>query len=251
MSSNDNLRDDDAEKLLLDAERFIKKWFNDTVDLFNSEVKSNKPVDHLCITSLTVSITYVRAIIILLSNGVQMPTKALLRVIFELAAKLAWCLRCPDESPDSDDLVEEKIRRWSKSSVKERVKILNDFEEFWPRDTIRELETRCEDFKKLLKDLDDVKELPPFKQLVGQLPGDGVLELYTRCYSKFNDAVHLDISSLGNRVKEDGRKLLVGFDSEEPVEDLIRYCVLVERIIFFLVRSNYNWDTKQLMKDKI
>ncbi len=250
MPSNNNLHVDDM-KLLSSAEGFIEKWLKDTANLFDSEVKSNKPVDHLCITSLTVSITYVKAIIMLLSNGVRMPVKALLRVIFELAAKLAWCLRCPDESPDSDELVEEKIRRWSKSSVKERVKILNDFEEFWPRDAIHELKTRREDFEKLLKALDGVKELPTFKQLVGQLPGDGVLELYTRCYSKFNDAVHLDISSLGNRVKEDGRKLFVGFDSEEPVEDLIRYCVLMERIIFFLVRSNYNWDTKQLMKDKI
>ena len=239
------------EKVLSDAEKFIKKWFNDTVDLFNSEVKSDKPVDHLCITSLTVSITYVKAIIILLSNGIRMPVKALLRVLFELGAKLSWCLQCPDESTDSDELVEEKIRRWSKSSVKERVKILKDFEQFWPRDAIHELKTRCEDFEKLLKALDDDKELPKFKHLVGQLPGDEVLELYTRCYSKFNDAVHLDISSLGDRVKEDGRKLFVGFDSEEPVEDLIHYCVLIERIIFFLVRSNYNWDTKELMKDKI
>jgi len=240
-----------VEKVLSDAEKFIKKWFNDTVDLFNSEVKSDKPVDHLCITSLTVSITYVKAIIILLSNGIRMPVKALLRVLFELGAKLAWCLRCPNEFPDSDEIVEEKIRRWSKSSVKERVKILKDFEQFWPPDAIHELKTRCEDFEKLLKDLDDDKELPKFKQLVEQLPGDEVLELYTRCYSKFNDAVHLDISSLGDRVKEDGRKLFVGFDSEEPVEDLIHYCVLIERIIFFLVRSNYNWDTKELMKDKI
>jgi len=251
MPSNNDPHVDDMEKVLLGAEKFIQKWFKDTVDLFNSEVKSDKPVDHLCITSLTVSITYVKAIIILLSNGIRMPVKALLRVLFELAAKLAWCLGCPDEAPDPDKLIEEKIRRWSKSSVKEKVKILNDFEEFWPRDAIPELKTRREDFETLLKDLEDVKELPRFKQLAQQLPGDGVLELYARCYSKFNDAVHLDISSLGNRVKEDGRKLFVGFDSEEPVEDLIRYCVLMERIIFFLVRSNYDWDTKQLMKDKI
>ena len=113
------------------------------------------------------------------------------------------------------------------------------------------MKTRREDFEKLLNDFGDVKELPPFKQLVEQLPGTGFLELYARCYSVFNDAVHLDISSLGNRVKEDGRGLFVECDSEEPVEDLIRYCLLVERIIFFLVRSNYNWDTEQLMKDKI
>jgi len=251
MPSNNNVHVDDVEKLLLGAERFIEKWFNDTANLFDSEVKSNKPVDHLCITSLTVSATYVRAIIFLLSKGMRMPTKALLRVIFELAAKLAWCLRCPDESPDPDKLVEEKIRRWAKSSVKERVKILNDFVEFWPQNAIHELKARREDFDELLKGLDDISELPPFKNLVKELPSDKVLELYVRCYSKFNDAVHLDISSLGNRVKDDGRTLFVGFDSEELVEELIRYCLLMERIIFWLVRSNYNWDTEQLMKDKI
>ncbi len=231
-----------------DAERFVEEWFNDTVNRFTSEVKSDNPVDHLCITSLTVSITYVRAIIFLLSNGIRMPAKALLRALFELGAKLAWCLGCPDKSSDPDKLVEEKIRRWSKSSLKKSVKILNDFEKFWPQDAIPKLKTRRKDFDELLKGLDDVQELPPFKQLVNQLPSEVVLELYVRFYSKFNDAVHLDISSLGNRVKDDGRELFVGFDSEEPVEDLIRSCVLVERMIFCLVRLNYKWDTKQLMK---
>ena len=57
--------------------------------------------------------------------------------------------------------------------------------------------------------------------------------------------------SSGIGEEDDGRELFVGFDSEEPVEELIRYCVLMERIIFWLVRSNYKWDTEQLMKDKI
>jgi len=251
MPDNNNLQADDVRNVLVDAETFVKRWFNDTVSLFESNVKSDKPVEHLCITSLTVSVTYVRAIIILLSNGVRMPAKALLRILFELATRLAWCLLLPDESLNPDELIEEKIRRWSRSSVKERIRILNAFEKFWPQDAIHELNTRRESFEKLLKSLEDVKELPPFAQLVGQLPGAWGLELYARCYSKFNDAVHLDISSLGDRVKEDGRKLYVEFDSKELIEDLIRYCVVMERMIFFLVRTHYEWDTKQLMKTKI
>ncbi len=239
------------DKLLLEAEKFIEKWSKNTMDLFTSKVKTGKPIDHLCIASLTVSTTYARAIIFLLSNDMRMPAKALLRVLFELGAKLAWCLRCPDESPDPDKVVEEKIRRWSKSSVDEKVKILNDFEVFWPEDAISELKTRRKDFETLLEGLDDVKKLPTFKQMVGQLPIKDVLELYVRCYSKFNDAVHLDVCSLGNRVKENGTTLSVGFDSEEPVEDLIHHCVLMERMIFCLVRLNYKWDTKQLMENEI
>lgn len=250
MPDNNNLQADDVRNVLVDAETFIKRWFDDTVSLFSSNVKSDKPVDHLCITSLTVSVTYARAIIILLSNGIRMPAKALLRVLFELATRLTWCMLIPDGSLNADELIEEKIRRWSKSSVKERIRIFNAFEEFWPKDAINELKTQCESFEKLLKDLEDAKELPPFAQLVRQLPGWGS-ELYARCYSIFNDAVHLDISSLGDRVKEDGRKLYVEFDSKEPIKDLIRYCVVMERMIFFLVRTHYDWDTEQLMKSKI
>ena len=250
MPSNNNLHVDDVEKLLLFG-RFIEKWSDDTMNLFESEVKSEKLVDHLCITSLTVSKTYVKAIIILLSNGLRMPVKALLRIIFELAVKLAWCLGYPDDYPDPDKLVEEKIRRWSKSSLIEDLKIIKDSENFYPQGAIHKLKTRRDNIEKLLKNLDDVNELPQLNQLVKQLSGDMFSEFYTRCYREFNNAVHLDISSLGNRVKDDGTKLFVGFDSEEPVEDLIRHCVLMERIIFFLVRSNYNWDTKQLMEDKI
>ena len=80
----------DTNNKLNQAEKFIKKWFNDTISRFETEIKSDRPVDHLCVTTLTVSVKYCEAILILLSNDCRMPAKALLRVLFELASKLAW-----------------------------------------------------------------------------------------------------------------------------------------------------------------
>jgi len=231
------------------SEDFIKKWFNDSVSLFEAKVKSNDSVDHLCVTSMTVSVKYCEAILILLSNDCRMPAKALLRVLFELASKLAWCLRVPDEEVDSSsEIVEEKIRRWAKSSVIQNLKLLKGFKECIDEGEATELDDRIEKFETIKKSL-DCDKMPAFLDILKKLPGAWSKELYTRCYLQFNNAVHLDVSSLGDRVKEERKKFFVAYDSEDKIQDLVQNCVVFEKMLLYLVRTHYGWDTTKMQND--
>lgn len=231
------------------SEAFIKKWFNDTISLFEAEIKSDDSVDHLCVTSLTVGVKYCEAILILLSHDCRMPAKALLRVLFELASKLAWCLRVPDDEMDAaDEIVEKKIRQWAKSSVIQNLKLLKGFKECIADDETSELENRIEEFETIKSSL-DCNKMPIFVDVLKELPGAWSTELYTRCYLQFNNAVHLDVSSLGDRVKKDGKKFFVVYDSKDNIQDLVQYCVVFEKMVLYLVRTHYGWDTKEMQDD--
>ena len=239
----------DTNNKLNRAEKLIKKWFNDTISRFETEIKSDRPVDHLCVTSLTVSVKYCEAIIILLSNDCRMPAKALLRVLFELASKLAWCLRVPDEKMDvSDEIIGEKIRRWSKSTATQKIKILKGFKECIPDSEAGMVDSLLKRWEKLQESL-DCKNMPNFVKMVKELPSSWATELYTQCYLQFNDAVHLDVSSLGDRVVENGNKFSVGYDSKEDIKDLVQYCAVFEKMVFYLVRKHYEWDTVDMQDD--
>jgi hypothetical protein len=187
----------DTNNKLNQAEKFIKKWFNATISRFQDEIKSDKPIHHLCVTSLTVSIKYCEAIIILLSNNCRMPAKALLRVLFELASKLAWCLSVPDEKAEaSDEIVGEKIRRWSKSTAVQKIKILKGFKECIPDKEDGRVDNLLKRWEKLQESL-DCKNMPNFVNMVKELPSSWATELYTRCYLQFNDAVSLGCFKFG------------------------------------------------------
>lgn len=235
--------------IMKQSEAFIKKWSNDTVSLFEAEVNSNDLADHLCVTSLTVSIKYCKAILFLLANDCRMPAKALLRILFELASKLAWCLRVPDEEIDiADEIVENKIRQWAKSSVNQNLKLLKGLKEFIGDDGARELEDRIQEFESIKKSL-DCDKMPTFMKILKELPGAWNTELYTRCYLQFNNAIHLDVSSLCERVKEEGKKFFVSCDSEDNIQDLVQNCVVFEKMVLYLVRNNYGWETTNMQND--
>ena len=240
----------DIKETLDCGERWIKKWFNNTISLFEAEIKSDGSVDHLCVTSLTVSVKYCEAILILLSHNCRMPAKALLRVLFELASKLTWCLTVPDDNISGDELVAEKIRRWAKYTVYQNIVILKSFRECVEPDELNELENRIREFESIKEgDFRNCKSMPSFGNLIKELPEAWYKRFYPQCYLQFNNAVHLDVNSLGDRVKENGKRFYVDYDSSEPLQDLIRYCVVFEKMVFSLVRSNYGWDTKEMQKE--
>lgn len=238
-----------SQQSLRCREDLLKKWINDTILLFESQVKSNKPVDHLCVTSLTVSAKYCEAIMSLLARGCRIPVKALLRILFELSVKMLWCLIVPKGKQDiADEVIAENIRRWAKSTVTQDLRILRRFKECIPDNRVSELKKRIKEFEDIGKSL-DCNQMPKFAKLVKELPGSWSKELYTQCYLQFNNAVHLDITSLCERVKDSRNKLFVDSDSEEKVEDLAQYCITFEHNILYLVRQHYDWDTKEMDKE--
>lgn len=237
-------------QVLKRCEVLLKKWIDDTIALFQSNVKTNLLIDHLCVTSLTVSSTYCQAIMTLLAREYRMPAKALLRVLFELSVKLLWCSFIPDgETRSHDVVIEEKCKRWAKTTAAQNVKILEEFVELLGPDKIGDLPTRIEYFKGI-RDSQGSEGMPKhFVEVIKEPPELWAKEVYPRCYLQFNNAVHLDVSSLGERVSKNGDKYVVVQDSEESIANLAQYCAVFEHIILHIVRQHYGWDRNELYAD--
>jgi len=228
-------------------DKLVNKWGDDTVRLFEQNVKTAAPRDQLCITALTVSSSYCKAIMLLLAQGLRMPAKALLRVLFELSAKMVWCLLVPQVSAQNsvDKSVEENIRRWGKSSLAENKRLLESFVEITAGNIQAEAHKRFEDARNRYNSL-TCEEMPKLAQLIKQLScysGSSIRELYTRCYRQFNNAVHLDVSSLCGRVGYEGRTRVADYDSKEDISELSQFCAVIMHIMLFTIRRHYGWDT--------
>ena len=218
-------------------------WINDTTSLFEKEVKSERAIDHLCITSLAVSLTYCMAITSLLKIGIRMPTKALLRVLFELGVKITWCMVLPhDEQEPDDKIISERIKRWAKSSLNQKVKILKSMLDCLPKELRAEAQNRLSDYNKQMSTL-DCREMPNLCQMVSDLPEVWSKQLYPQCYLQFNDAVHLDLHSLGRQEREETHQYAVVCDDNDSTELLMQYCMSLEHIILWIVRHHYGWKT--------
>ena len=223
-------------------------WVNDTISLFEKEVSTDSVIGHLCITSLTVSLTYCMAIVSLLKIGIRMPSKALLRVLFELDAKLVWCMVMPDREIDpNDNIISERIERWAKSSLHQKVNILKRTVGCLSAENRTEAEKRLHESEKRMNKL-ECKEMPNLIQLLGQLTEVWNKQLYTQCYLQFNDAVHLDINSLGRQESEGADHTTVVSDDNDDVELLMQYCMSLEHIILWIIRHYYGWETESMDK---
>jgi len=150
----------------------------------------------MCITVLDGAECYCNAILILLNRNYVFPAKALMRCLCELTVKLMWCLQCPVDTDEEQDrkTVDEKIRRWEKSTLAQNIKVLEEWKQVDPGndkidDQIKELEKK--------KDKMNVDEIPNYPQLLEKLPDDFRRVISLKLYKDFNKAVHLDANSLG------------------------------------------------------
>ena len=234
---------------ILNQSDLLLRWVNDTISLFEKEIKTDSALNHLCITSLTVSLTYCMATKTLLRDGFRMPSKALLRVLFELGAKLVWCVVMPEGEKDPKaDIISGRIERWAKSSLHQDVTFLEAIINCLPHENRAEAENRLSQSKKQMEIL-KCKEMPKLRQILRQLTDVWNKQLYTQCYLQFNNAVHLDISSLGRQEKEGTDRTTVLCDDNDNVEQLMQYCMSLEHIILWIIRHNYGWETDKMDMD--
>jgi len=124
----------------------ISKWGEDTIATFEKSIKTYRSSDRLCITTLSVCSTYCNAIRALLQNGLRMPTKALLRVLFEVSAKVLWCLKERD-TDGSNSAVEKRMQRWEKESLRQKIKLAYDYQNIISDRNRDTLEQRVKEYK--------------------------------------------------------------------------------------------------------
>jgi len=226
----------------------IGKWGADTISMFEENVKTDRPIDRLCITTLSVCSTYCKAIMTLLEKGWRMPAKALLRVLFEANAKIIWCL-AERQADEPESAVEERIERWAKASLEQDIKLRRDFLDILSGDEKRKLQGSLTKSEATLDQWDCDPMPKRFTTILGDIGNSWKGQFYPQLYRQFNNAVHLDFGSLCSRARDDGMRVSVTNDSDEPIEALAQYCVVNMHVIFFAIRSNYGWNSDAMNKE--
>jgi hypothetical protein len=226
----------------------ISKWAVDTISRFEKSIKTDRPSDRLCITTLSVCSTYCNAITALLQEGLRMPTKALLRILFEVTGKVLWCL-AQRKTDDPKSAVEERIQRWAKASLQEDIKLRNDYLNIVSKEERIRLEQSIKESQRMLHEWECNSMPKTFGKLLEELSDAWAKKFYPQLYRRFNDAVHLDFASLCNKAKEIGSTIEVTNDSSEPIEELAEYCAINMHVILLAVRGHYEWDCEEMNKE--
>ncbi|MGB2865158.1 MAG: DUF5677 domain-containing protein [Sedimentisphaerales bacterium] len=234
-------------KRKMEINETIDKWFNETNKLIQNEIEDLNSIDGLCQAALNSSNDFCCSIILLLRSGHIMPAKALLRCLCELLIKLCWCLSVSDNISDAKDdhIVKAKIQRWEKDTLCNNIKILEKFS-----DVVDEITSKK--FKKEIAKLKQeplfsngkIKRLPALKDIAGQLPEIFKNEVYPRFYIKFNNAIHLDVTSLVDTYKTKNKKI-----SKNVFNDLIEDCMTLALQINAVIRMNYEIDISSIKQE--
>jgi hypothetical protein len=226
----------------MEIDTIIDKWFQETVDMINKEVKTNTAEDVLCSSALPISHRYCCATLTLLNSGFRLPAMALIRILAETVFRLAWCLHV--DNPQNE-LVEVRIQRWLKESYKERKKHLK---KLLPS-------SNCCQAIKINKEIsyleNEIKKIPygfagslyNSLQDLNKSPLNLRDKLYPLLYGNFNKAIHPDLLLLTSLVKKDENKITYSGDFNDiSTDDLKIYVMTCAFWIVSLVRISYKWD---------
>jgi len=234
------------QKFKMEIDETINKWFQETEDQISAKIDKNKfrPLDGLCIAVHKAARDYCNAIFCLTGKNHLLPAKALLRCLCELSVKLSWCLIVPDglSAEEESKVVEQKIKRWEKDTLCEKIKILKKFKEAATTASDSKLEEEINSEMRKMKQEplfgnNEVKRMPNFFDIIKEMPKIFKAGVYPLLYLQFNNAVHLDVTSL------------VGFYTGEDKinkDNLIRYCVDHAFHINSVIRMNYDIDVSSL-----
>jgi len=176
-----------------------------------------------------------------------MPAKALLRCLCELSVKLNWCLSVPDNISNGkdDQIVKDKIRRWEKDTLCNNIEALEKFRNAVDEATNQKIKQEIEKLKlEPLFNNEKIKRLPRFRDITDQLPDIFRNEVYPLLYLQFNNAIHLDVTSLVDTYKVKNQK--------EPKADLrilFEYCVTHALHINTVIRMNYGIDVSAVRQE--
>jgi len=232
----------------MNIDETINKWFYETSAQMQNHFKTADLIDMLCAAVLKVSSNYCNAILSL-NNNHKMPAKALLRILCELTAKLVWCLFVSDKNEENpDDIICKRIQRWAKYTLTENKKMLESLKNSMPDDRKTRLVHDIESLKEQIENIEP-SAMPAGTKIFEELTGLWKTGVYPVYYKQFNNAVHLDLQSLGGFIKTEGNKIFCLDDSEENVDGLDGYCMDLAYHINYFIRKHYNWDISQAEKE--
>ncbi|AQQ08849.1 hypothetical protein L21SP3_00641 [Sedimentisphaera cyanobacteriorum] len=227
----------------------IKKWFIETIEPIEQNVNPETRTDMVCVSSIAVCVNYANAVLDLIRSGHNMPAKALLRVLCETVAKIAWCLVSPkNKKKDRKQAVERKFDQWEKDALYKKLRILYEFRSIVSSEQSRELEDTIRKIK-LKERKFHAPPMPKTIEIFNKLSSNWRSGVYPRGFLQFNDAVHIDIHTLLSRIYCEEGGMNISHDSNEELTDLSGYCLSFMFQLFYLVRTHFGLDTTELLKE--
>jgi len=184
--------------------------------------------------------SYSSAILLLLDNNSVWPAKALLRCLFELTARLLWCLRYPDEANEElrSEIINKKLCRWEKSTMLQDIKVLKDFKRAYPQNA-EEIDDKIKIFADGIYDL-YVKRMPNYKNLLNEFPDEFEKMVPPQLYSDLHKAVHLDANIL-SKIYMSGRSN--SSDDNSDIDELKKLCMFLVKIIEDVTKKDYDLES--------
>jgi hypothetical protein len=208
----------------------LLSMFAETRALIKTENRENA----MCITVLDGAEHYCNAIFLLLNKNYAFPAKALMRCLCELTVTLMWCLRCLDDTDEEENrkMVDEKIRRWEKSTLAQNIKVLKEWKRVNPGND--KIDGQIKELEKKKKNMNAIKEMPKYPQLLNNLPDNFGRGISLKLYKDFNKAVHLDTNSLGEIYLHKNKANVNNSD----ISKLKDYCLLLAKNITGVIAIN-------------
>lgn len=236
----------------MEIDDIINKWFEQTFEKFQKEVRSSTETDRLLAGVLFASRKYVRAVLSLLSQKHALPAKALLRCQCELFMNTFWCLNVKGDTEEIKQAINENFERWDYSRLKADKKLFADMEKYASGDFLRDVQLSL---KKLESDVDEYKRLgirsmPSVACLYAELPRDhdkeDVKRVYAKIYRPYSRAIHLDRNTFSRLVRHEGDGIACYDDWDDDIHNLYADCLCMVCDINILIRDHYNWPTEEL-----
>jgi len=214
-------------------------WFDKTASDINDYVKGDSSVDHLLSGMVPLAHNYCNAVFDLARLGRRLPAMALLRVLAELALRTIWCMY--KDNP-KEELPEDRILRWLKTTNEEEVKFLKRIQPTETAENQKKIEESISYLESELKKMAH-KGTGPLYNSLDDLPEPYKKQFYPLLYGRFNQAIHPNLKTLGSLVKREEGKYVLLTDLEEiSGEALMIYSMTAAFNILAIVRLHYEWD---------
>jgi len=230
------------------------KWFDDTI----SNTADTIPFLYECTGAiLVVAKKYTKAFFTLIENNHILPAKAMLRILGELFIKLAYCMDIEDENSNDAERI-NRLKRWAYHTEDHRLKglktCLKATEDKSELEDIQQRIMEKEDYLKQFSQSIAENKFPSTRDLfTGQrikgLNNTSGHYLYLNNYFLYNNAIHLDMCSIGNLVKKQGGTTLIKPDASDNKVSLAQNGLYQFMCIVLFIRKYYNQDMGKVIAE--
>ena len=234
----------------MDIEQKAKNWFDETMDLLESQFPNGIIEDDLeysVNSSVTIVLSYAKSIFRILESGEDLPAMALLRSLYQFTSRLIWILIGSDDSDRHN-----RLERLEKTSLKDQLNFISEIKNVFENDkrestieALSEYDKNRVKIEERIKELDkrSVKGMPQqpsqiLKEAFGGVYGqpdegpDTSGTIPIAAWTRLHKAVHPDYTILKSTITNStGCRLYNGKVNEDV--DGLRYecCVCIHRFL--------------------